>query len=126
MFGRQCIRYVSPMPPRPPPPSPTPLRGDTAVRVDGFTYLPRFITVPEADTLAAYFASHHPVWEKRYADGATSRRGGSGRLSLREINDDIELTRSFRTARSQAATVERVRSGPRLGAPARTEGVDLV
>ncbi len=64
-----------------PTPSETPESGDQAVRTSGFSYLPRFITAAEADTLGDYFSGLHPLWEKRHADGAASRRGATGRLT---------------------------------------------
>jgi DNA oxidative demethylase len=64
-----------------PTPSLTPDRGDEIVREDGFSYLPRFLTAQEADTLAQYFANLRPLWEKRHTDEAESRRGDSGRLT---------------------------------------------
>ncbi len=64
-----------------PTPSETPERGDEAIGVDGFTYLPRFMTAEEAEALGAYFAGLHPLWEKRHADSAPSRRGATGRLT---------------------------------------------
>ncbi len=64
-----------------PQPSPSPDRGDQRVQVPGFSYLPRFFSAEDAEELGQFFAGLHPLWEKRYADGATSRRGGSGRLT---------------------------------------------
>ena len=64
-----------------PTPYETPLRGDAPVRVPGFSYLPSFITAGEADALVEYFAELHPLWEKRHADAAPSRRGATGRLT---------------------------------------------
>ncbi len=49
--------------------------------MDGLSYLPRFCSSEDARELAAFFAELHPLWEKRYADGARSRRGGTGRLT---------------------------------------------
>ncbi len=64
-----------------PPPSDTPGRGDAPIRESGFSYLPQFISAAEIDELVSYFASLHPLWEQRYADGDVSRRGGTGRLT---------------------------------------------
>jgi DNA oxidative demethylase len=64
-----------------PMPSATPLRGDEPIRASGFSYLPRFISADEAAALVAYFASLRPLWEKRHADSAVSRRGATGRLT---------------------------------------------
>ncbi|NCG19554.1 MAG: hypothetical protein GWP91_11155 [Rhodobacterales bacterium] len=64
-----------------PPASESPQKGDRALRRPGLSYLPRFISADEANTLAAFFAELHPLWEKRHADGQTSRRGGTGRLT---------------------------------------------
>jgi DNA oxidative demethylase len=64
-----------------PPASASPQRGDESIQVPGYSYLPRFITADEAQELATFFAGLHPLWEKRHADGAQSRRGGTGRLT---------------------------------------------
>ena len=64
-----------------PTPSLTPDRGDEIVREDGFSYLPRFLSVQEIDTLAQYFSNLRPLWEKRHTDDAASRRGNNGRLT---------------------------------------------
>lgn len=64
-----------------PTPSDTPQQGRAAIRVSGFSYLPGFITASEAATLGEYFSGLHPLWEKRYADDTTSRRGATGRLT---------------------------------------------
>jgi DNA oxidative demethylase len=64
-----------------PTPSDAPERGDQAIRVPGFSYLPRFITAEEAAVLGDYFAGLHPLWEQRHADEAASWRGGTGRLT---------------------------------------------
>jgi len=64
-----------------PTPSEAPEAGDQALRVSGFSYLPRFITAAEAEALGEYFAGLHPLWEKRHADSAVSRRGATGRLT---------------------------------------------
>jgi alkylated DNA repair dioxygenase AlkB len=64
-----------------PPAGNSPDRGDTIIRDDGYSYLPRFISQEEAQGLADYFAGLHPIWEKRHADGSSPRRGGDGRLT---------------------------------------------
>lgn len=64
-----------------PQPSKTPLRGDTAIREPGFTYLPRFLSADDVTELAAYFATLHPVWESRYAADDPARRGSNARLT---------------------------------------------
>lgn len=64
-----------------PVPSTEPLRGDARIQVPGFSYLPRFLAVQEASELATFFATLRPLWETRHAPGATSARGGSGRLT---------------------------------------------
>jgi DNA oxidative demethylase len=64
-----------------PSPSANPEPGHEPTRVSGFSYLPRFFSAAEAAELASFFAGLHPIWEKRHADGASSRRGGTGRLT---------------------------------------------
>lgn len=64
-----------------PTPSETPTRGDEIHREPGFSYLPRFLSVDEAETLGAFFAGLRPLWEKRHTDEAPGRRGASGRLT---------------------------------------------
>ena len=66
---------------RAPPPHSTPLRGDTAQREPGFSYLPRFFSADDAEELAEYTASIHPIWEHRYAPGDPRARGASSRLT---------------------------------------------
>ncbi len=66
---------------KPPAASTSPLKGDRTIREPGFSYLPKFIEAAEVRELSDYFASLHPLWEKRHADGQTSRRGGDGRLT---------------------------------------------
>jgi DNA oxidative demethylase len=64
-----------------PTPSEMPERGDEVIRENGFSYLPRFLSVREGELLAEYFATLHPLWEKRHTDEADSRRGSEGRLT---------------------------------------------
>jgi len=64
-----------------PTPSSSPLAGDRDLRMEGFSYLPRFLDGSEAAALAEFFAGLHPLWEKRHADGEPSRRGGTGALT---------------------------------------------
>ncbi len=64
-----------------PPPSLSPLAGSDSIRTPGFSYLPRFFDASEAEALASYFATLRPRWEKRHADDAPSRRGGTGSLT---------------------------------------------
>lgn len=64
-----------------PTPSASPQRGDALIREPGFSYLPRFITAAEAETLGTYFGGLCPLWETRHAPDAASRRGATGRLT---------------------------------------------
>jgi alkylated DNA repair protein (DNA oxidative demethylase) len=63
-----------------PPPSNTPARGERLLREDGFSYLPRFIELDEAQELADFFAALTPIWEQRFND-ERSRNGRAGRLT---------------------------------------------
>lgn len=51
--------------------------GRSRIDRDGFSYLPRFITKDESESLISYFASIKPLWEDRYRDqpdGAPPRK----------------------------------------------------
>ena len=64
-----------------PPPAERPIRGDEVIREPGFSYLPRFVSVKEAEELGRYFAGLRPLWEQRYGPDSQSRRGSHGRLT---------------------------------------------
>jgi len=66
---------------RVPAPAAAPLRGDTPIKEEGFSYLPRYLSVKESQALVSFFASLQPIWETRHGPGSKSRRGGSGRLT---------------------------------------------
>jgi len=42
--------------------------GREPIELDGFSYLPRFITAGEAEALIAYFGELTPLWEHRHRD----------------------------------------------------------
>lgn len=63
----------------------TPHRGDEDLRLPGYSYLPRFVSAAESDSLIAYFASLRPIWEKRHYGDEHGRAGGVGRGLSRPV-----------------------------------------
>ncbi len=59
--------------------------GRSPIERPGFNYLPRFISLEEADVLAAYFASIHPLWEHRHAETDHARDGVGRRRLTRPV-----------------------------------------
>jgi alkylated DNA repair protein (DNA oxidative demethylase) len=55
--------------------------GRQPLNLDGFTYLPGFISLAEADELVHYFGAIHPIWENRH-EGADHVRKGQGNRRL--------------------------------------------
>ena len=59
--------------------------GKSAVEQEGFSYLPRFIGVQEAQELIEYFGSVTPLWEKRHRGRAHARPGQHEGLLTRPV-----------------------------------------
>lgn len=60
---------------------PEPFDGRKPIHVPGFTYLPRFFSVEEAQHLIDCFAALKPIWERRWSPPG-HRRGGAGERRL--------------------------------------------
>ncbi len=61
------------------------LDGNTALCLEGFTYLPRFLTDDESRELLAYFSGLHPLWEERYVGDQSLREGQTNRRLTRPV-----------------------------------------
>ncbi|MFT6399331.1 MAG: hypothetical protein ACJAYU_004096 [Bradymonadia bacterium] len=62
-----------------------PSDGREPIERPGFSYLPRFITAEESETLIAYFASLTPLWERRHVKSAHARGDGHSRRLTRPV-----------------------------------------
>lgn len=62
-----------------------PADGRTSIEHDGFSYLPRFITAEESETMIAYFAALKPLWEKRHVSDSHARAQGHSRRLTRPV-----------------------------------------
>lgn len=59
--------------------------GRNPIRIDGFSYLPRFVEAAEASALIDYFGSIRPIWERRHASGEHDRGGARGGRLTRPV-----------------------------------------
>ncbi len=59
--------------------------GKQPISLDGFSYLPRFMSRAEADECADYFARIVPIWEQRYGGHERGRQGQTGRRLTRPV-----------------------------------------
>ena len=61
------------------------LDGTEALRHDGFTYLPKFVTAAETEALLQLCGSLHPLWEERYLGETAGRQGQRSRGLTRPV-----------------------------------------
>ena len=59
--------------------------GRSGIERDGFSYLPRFISLTESEQLIADFTSANPIWESRHRSDAHARDGASSRRITRPV-----------------------------------------
>lgn len=63
----------------------TPMSGKDGLELDGLSYMPRFMSVDEAEELASAFAQLHPIWERRHALDDRPRQGAGQRRLTRPV-----------------------------------------
>jgi DNA oxidative demethylase len=68
-----------------PPMAPPPHDGRSAIELPGFSYLPGFISVAEAETLIEFFAELGPLWEQRHRASQNARPGKHSRRLTRPV-----------------------------------------
>ena len=59
--------------------------GRSVIERPGFSYLPRFISAAEAETLITYFGALVPLWEHRHSRGDHQREGARSRRLTRPV-----------------------------------------